>query len=93
MTELRAKRHDRWASSVTTRRQGAKLGSTSLLVSEDDGEAASGGADRGGPNLTLVGFEFVAIAAPGPLVVNDVVAGALVATRTLPERSSGNRDT
>jgi alkylation response protein AidB-like acyl-CoA dehydrogenase len=55
--------------------QGAELGWTSLLVSEDDG---GGSISGGGVNdIALVAFEFGRHAAPGPLLSNNIVAGAL----------------
>ncbi|HEX5586024.1 MAG TPA: acyl-CoA dehydrogenase family protein [Acidimicrobiia bacterium] len=56
-------------------KQGAELGWTSLLVSEDDGGGTISG--RAVPDLALVAFEFGKHAAPGPLVPEAVVAGAI----------------
>jgi alkylation response protein AidB-like acyl-CoA dehydrogenase len=75
VTELRAKRHDPVGFDRDYWRQGAELGWTSLLVSEEDGGGSISG--RGVGDLALVGFEFGRHAAPGPLVVNNVVAGTL----------------
>jgi alkylation response protein AidB-like acyl-CoA dehydrogenase len=58
-------------------RQGAELGWTSLLVSEDRGGGSISGA--GLVDLTLIAHEFGAHAAPGPLVPTNVVAAALSA--------------
>ena len=54
---------------------GRRLGWTSLLVSEDDGGGSISGA--GVEDLALVAYEFGRHAAPGPLLPNNVVAGAL----------------
>ncbi|MET0627021.1 MAG: acyl-CoA dehydrogenase family protein [Acidimicrobiia bacterium] len=56
-------------------KQGAELGWTSLLVSEDDGGGTISG--RAVPDLALVAFEFGKHAAPGPLVPAAIVAGAI----------------
>jgi alkylation response protein AidB-like acyl-CoA dehydrogenase len=80
VVELRALRHDPVGFSRDYWRQGAELGWTSLLVSEDDGGGSISG--RGVADLALVGFAFGRHAAPGPLVPNNVVAGALSRTGT-----------
>ncbi|TCJ35760.1 acyl-CoA dehydrogenase family protein [Parafrankia sp. BMG5.11] len=56
-------------------REGAELGWTSLLVSEEHG----GGSVSGGGlvDLTTIAHEFGVHAAPGPLVPTNVVAGTL----------------
>jgi alkylation response protein AidB-like acyl-CoA dehydrogenase len=58
-------------------RQGAELGWTSLLVSEDHGGGSLSG--EGLVDLTLVAHEFGRHAAPGPLASTNVVASALSA--------------
>jgi alkylation response protein AidB-like acyl-CoA dehydrogenase len=58
-------------------RQGAELGWTSLLVAEADGGVSISG--QGLVDLTLVAHEFGKHAAPGPLAIASVVAGALSA--------------
>ncbi len=74
-SELRGLRNDPkgFASDYWT--QGAELGWTSLLVSEEDG----GGSISGRPlsDLALLAFEFGRHAAPGPLVPANIVAGAI----------------
>ena len=75
VVELRAMRHDPVGFDRDYWRQGAELGWTSLVVSEDDGGGSISG--RGVADLALVGFAFGRHAAPGPLVPNNVVAGAL----------------
>jgi alkylation response protein AidB-like acyl-CoA dehydrogenase len=74
-TELRALRHDRTGFSRAYWRQGADLGWTSLLVSDEDG----GGSISGGglTDLGLVSHQFGRYAAPGPLLATNVVAAAL----------------
>src|SRR5262245_6117965 len=59
-------------------RQGAELGWTSLLVSEEHGGGSISG--DGVLDLTLVAYEFGRHAAPGPLIPTNVVAAALSAT-------------
>jgi alkylation response protein AidB-like acyl-CoA dehydrogenase len=56
-------------------RQGAELGWTSLLVSEEAGGGSISG--RGLVDLTLVAHEFGRHASPGPLLATNVVAAAL----------------
>jgi alkylation response protein AidB-like acyl-CoA dehydrogenase len=75
VSELRAKRNDAAGFDPSYWTQGAELGWTSLLVSEEDG----GGSISGRPlaDLMLVAFEFGNHAAPGPLVPASIVAGAL----------------
>jgi alkylation response protein AidB-like acyl-CoA dehydrogenase len=74
-TDLRALRHDPTGFSSAYWRQGAELGWTSLLVSEEDG----GGSISGGglTDLALVSHQFGRFAAPGPLLPTNVVAAAL----------------
>ena len=73
--ELRALRHDPSGFQPAYWTQGAELGWTSLLVSEENG----GGSISGRPlaDLALLAFEFGRHAAPGPLVPANIVAGAL----------------
>lgn len=81
--ELRARRDDLAGFDPDEWRQGAELGWTSLLVSE-----ASGGGSLSGDglaDLALVAHEFGAAAAPGPLLVTNVVAFAL-------DRAGGHRE-
>jgi alkylation response protein AidB-like acyl-CoA dehydrogenase len=75
VSELRAMRDDPAGFHREQWTQGAELGWTSLLVSEEDG----GGSISGRPvaDLGLVAFEFGSHAAPGPLVPASLVAGAL----------------
>ncbi len=56
-------------------RQGAELGWTSLLVSEENGGGTI--SDSGLVDLTVLAHEFGVRAAPGPLVPTNVVAAAL----------------
>jgi alkylation response protein AidB-like acyl-CoA dehydrogenase len=56
-------------------RRGAELGWTSLLVSEELGGGSIGG--QGLVDLGLVAYEFGRHAAPGPLLVTNVVAATL----------------
>ena len=66
--------HDPAGFSPAYWRQGAELGWTSLLVSEDHG----GGSISGGGvlDLVLVADEFGRLASPGPLLATNVVAAA-----------------
>ena len=77
VAELRRRREDPEGFKSRYWRQGAELGWTSLLVSEDDGGVSISG--RGLVDLTLVAYEFGRHAAPGPLALTNVVAGALSA--------------
>jgi len=77
VAELRRRRDDPEGFKSRYWRQGAELGWTSLLVSEDDGGVSISG--RGLVDLTLVAYEFGRHAAPGPLALTNVVAGALSA--------------
>jgi alkylation response protein AidB-like acyl-CoA dehydrogenase len=74
-SELRDLRHDPKGFAADYWTQGAELGWTSLLVSEQNG----GGSISGRPlsDLALLAFEFGRHAAPGPLVGASIVAGAL----------------
>jgi alkylation response protein AidB-like acyl-CoA dehydrogenase len=74
-TDLRALRHDPIGYSPDYWRQGAELGWTSLLISEEDGGGSISG--RGLADLSLVAYEFGASAAPGPLLATNVVAAAI----------------
>jgi alkylation response protein AidB-like acyl-CoA dehydrogenase len=74
-TDLRALRHDPTGFGAAYWRQGAELGWTSLLVSEEDGGGSVSG--RGLADLTLVAHEFGRHAAPGPLLATNVVAAAI----------------
>jgi alkylation response protein AidB-like acyl-CoA dehydrogenase len=74
-TDLRALRHDPVGYPPGYWRQGAELGWTSLLVTEEDGGGSISG--HGLADLSLVAYEFGANAAPGPLLATNVVAAAL----------------
>jgi alkylation response protein AidB-like acyl-CoA dehydrogenase len=74
---LRTLRDNPDGFDATYWRRGAELGWTSLLVSEEHGGGSISGA--GLVDLTLVAYEFGRAAAPGPLAVANVVAGALSA--------------
>ena len=84
-TDLRALRHDPAGCTSAYWRQGAELGWTSLLVSEEDG----GGSISGGglTDLALVAHQFGRYAAPGPLLPTNVVAAAL-SQRGSPEQKA-----
>lgn len=75
VTELRALRNDPDGFRRELWQQGADLGWTSLLVSEDDGGGSISG--RGIADLALVAYEFGRHAATGPLLPTNIVAGAL----------------
>jgi alkylation response protein AidB-like acyl-CoA dehydrogenase len=83
--ELRALRHDPAGFHAEYWKQGAELGWTSLLVSEEDG----GGSISGQPlsDLALVAFEFGRHAAPGPLISSNVVAAAMSRVGTPSQRA------
>jgi alkylation response protein AidB-like acyl-CoA dehydrogenase len=83
--ELRALRHDPSGFQPAYWTQGAELGWTSLLVSEENG----GGSISGRPlaDLALLAFEFGRHAAPGPLVPANIVAGALSRSGTAAHRA------
>ncbi len=74
-SDLRALRHDPAGFSPAFWRQGAELGWTSLLVSEEDGGGSISGS--GVRDLALVAHQFGRYAAPGPLVPTNVVAAAV----------------
>ncbi len=84
-TDLRALRHDPTGFSPGYWRQGAELGWTSLLVSEDDGGGSISGS--GLSDLSLVSHQFGRYAAPGPLLPTNVVAAAL-SRRGSPEQKA-----
>jgi alkylation response protein AidB-like acyl-CoA dehydrogenase len=56
-------------------RQGAELGWTSFVVSEDNGGGSTSG--NGLADLCIIAHEFGRTAAPGPLVATNLVAAAL----------------
>jgi alkylation response protein AidB-like acyl-CoA dehydrogenase len=85
-TDLRALRHDPTGFSSTYWRQGAELGWTSLLVSEEDGGGTISGS--GVDDLALVSHQFGRYAAPGPLLPTNIVAAAL-SLRGSPEQKAG----
>ncbi len=78
--DLRAMRDDPDGFDRDYWRQGAELGWTSLLVSEEDGGGTVSG--RGVADLALVAFELGRHAAPGPFLPTNVVAAALSAGGT-----------
>ncbi len=84
-TDLRALRDDPAGFAPAYWRQGAELGWTSLLVSEEDG----GGSISGGGvvDLALVAHQFGRYAAPGPLLPTNVVAAA-ISRRGSPEQKA-----
>src|SRR5262245_57394649 len=84
-TVLRSLRHDPAGFAPDYWRQGAELGWTSLLVSEDDGGGSISG--RGVADLALVAHQFGRFAAPGPLLATNVVAAAL-SRRGSPEQKA-----
>jgi len=86
VTELRAMRDDPNGFAPDYWLQGADLGWTSLLVSEENG----GGSISGRPlsDLALLAFEFGRHAAPGPLISSNVVAGAISQHGTAEQRST-----
>jgi len=73
--ELRHRRDDPDGFDNRYWRRGAELGWTSLLVSEEHGGGSIGG--KGLVDLAIVAYEFGRHAAPGPLVVTNVVAATL----------------
>lgn len=73
--ELRRRRDDPDGFDDEYWRRGAELGWTSLLVGEEHGGGSIGG--KGLVDLALVAYEFGRHAAPGPLVVTNVVAATL----------------
>ena len=72
---LRSLRDDAQGFADDYWRQGVELGWTHLLVDERLGGGSASG--DGVVDLTLLAYEFGRRAAPGPLLVNAVVAGAL----------------
>jgi alkylation response protein AidB-like acyl-CoA dehydrogenase len=72
---LRRLREDPAGYDADYWRSGAKLGWTSLLVSEEHGGGSISG--NGIVDLSVVAHEFGAHAAPGPLLPTSVVAAAL----------------
>jgi alkylation response protein AidB-like acyl-CoA dehydrogenase len=75
---VRALRDDPIGYAEKYWKQGAELGWTSLLVSEDHGGGTVSGAAL--QDLSLIAHEFGVHAAPGPLVPVNVVATALEAS-------------
>ena len=75
--ELRKLRDDPAGFEEKYWQQGADLGWTSLLVSEEHGGGTISG--QGVVDLTLIAHEFGRHAAPGPLVPTNLVAAALSA--------------
>jgi alkylation response protein AidB-like acyl-CoA dehydrogenase len=73
--ELRRLRDDPAGFEEKFWRQGADLGWTSLLVSEEHGGGTISG--QGVVDLTLIAHEFGRHAAPGPLLPTNLVAAAL----------------
>lgn len=84
VAELRAKRHDPVGYQPEFWPQGAELGWTSLLVSEEDGGGSISG--EGVKDLALVAHEFGRHAAPGPLLTANVVAAALSRSGTAEQK-------
>ncbi len=76
--ELRRLRDDVAGFEEKYWRQGADLGWTSLLVSEEHGGGSLSG--DGIVDLSLIAFEFGRHAAPGPLVPANLVASTLSST-------------
>ena len=72
---LRSLRDDPAGFDAEYWRQGVQLGWTPLLVDPAHGGGSVSG--NGLVDLTLIAYEFGRHAAPGPLLVNAVVAGAL----------------
>ena len=85
--ELRRLRHDPVGFERDYWRQGAELGWTSLLVSEEHGGGSI--SDEGLVDLTLVAHEFGTHAAPGPLLSSNLVASALSRAGSHPDVLSG----
>jgi alkylation response protein AidB-like acyl-CoA dehydrogenase len=73
--ELRRLRDDPDGFDREYWRRGAELGWTSLLVGEEHGGGSIGG--QGLVDLALVAYEFGRHAAPGPLLVTNIVAATL----------------
>ena len=87
---LRALRDDAAGFVPGYWRQGAELGWTSLLVSEEHGGGTISGP--GLVDLALVAYEFGHHAAPGPLVATNVVASALSTYGSHPDVLAGVLD-
>jgi alkylation response protein AidB-like acyl-CoA dehydrogenase len=83
---VRALRHDPVGYDPGYWRQGAELGWTSLLVSEDDGGGSISG--RGLVDLTLVAHEFGRHASPGPLGPTNIVASAISRSGTAEQKAT-----
>jgi alkylation response protein AidB-like acyl-CoA dehydrogenase len=83
---LREMRDDPVGFAADYWKQGAELGWTSLLVSEDDGGGTISG--RAVPDLALVAHEFGKHAAPGPLLPEALVAGAISRRGTDEQKST-----
>ena len=73
--ELRRLRDDAAGFQEKYWQQGAELGWTSLLVSEEHGGGTISG--EGIVDLTLIAYEFGRHAAPGPLLPTNIAASAL----------------
>ena len=78
VADLRALHHDARGFDRTYWQRGAELGWTTLLVDEAHGGGSVSG--RGLVDLTLLAYEFGRHAAPGPLLVSNVVASALASS-------------
>jgi alkylation response protein AidB-like acyl-CoA dehydrogenase len=85
VSELRALRDDPVGFHRDYWLQGAELGWTSLLVSEENGGGSISKSPLG--DLALLAFVFGRHAAPGPLVSSNVVAGALSSGGTSAQRT------
>ena len=77
---IRALRHDPAGFEQAYWRRGAELGWSSLLVREEHGGGTISGS--GLADLGLVAYEFGRHAAPGPLLVTNIVASTLSANDT-----------
>jgi len=75
VTTLRGLRHDDRGYEPAYWRQGCELGWTSLLVAEEDGGGSI--SNEAVEDLMIVAYEFGRHAAPGPLIVTNIVASAL----------------
>jgi alkylation response protein AidB-like acyl-CoA dehydrogenase len=84
-SRLRERRDDPAGFDRDFWRQGADLGWTSLLVSEEDGGGSVSG--QGVVDLTLVAFEFGRQAAPGPLTTANVVTAAVARAGTAEQKA------
>lgn len=85
VAELRALRDDPVGFARDYWVQGAELGWTSLLVSEENGGGTI--SERPLGDLALLAFAFGRHAAPGPLVSSNIVAGALSSGGTEAQRA------